>query len=92
MAHKPTETRTIQIVAVKNNEELNEYIKGNEAHARLPTERRRVVPLADWESGRKTFERAIAVAEVRAEYEEKGTKMPARRELLIEAEKRMKKR
>lgn len=73
MAHKPaSQASTITIVAVKNLEELNDYIKGNAAHARVRPENRQVIPLCDWGSGRKTFEKLIKDLEQKAQEEQKA--------------------
>ena len=78
MAHKEASSPTsYQIVAVDNNEQLNDYIKGNAAHVRVRPNLRRVVPLSDWESGVDTFKNMVAELDKLATAEEKrGAKRP----------------
>jgi hypothetical protein len=91
LAHKESDrASTLQIVAVDNLEHLNEYIKTNEAHARLPPQNRRVVPLSDWESGKQVFLKMIARAEIRAELDKAGKPRPTQDELEALAEERLK--
>jgi hypothetical protein len=74
MMHKEASSPTsYQIVAVDNNEQLNDYLKSNAAHARVRPDCRKVVPLSDWSSGVQTFQNMItelerlAAAEVAAQ-------------------------
>ena len=73
MAHKEASSPTsYQIVAVNNHEELNDFLKGNVAHARVRPELRKVVPLSDWNSGVETFEGMVKNLETLAIEEEKA--------------------
>lgn len=77
MAHKDSGSSvTMQMVSADTLEDLNHYLKSNEAHARLPLSSRQVLPLSDWDAGMATFRRMVARAEVRAEYEKRGLKQP----------------
>lgn len=81
MAHKESSSPTsYQIVAVSSNEELNDYLKANVAHARVKPELRKVVPLSDWNSGVKTFEAMLRdlerLAKEESSYAEKGEFRP----------------
>ena len=72
MAHKESSNPTsYQIVAVENNEELNDYLKANSAHARVRPDLRKVIPLSDWNSGVETFESMLSNLERLAKEEEK---------------------
>jgi hypothetical protein len=72
MAHKEASSpTTYQIVAVNNNEELNDYIKGNAAHVRVRPDLRKVIPLCDWEAGKETFLNTIRELERLSGEEEK---------------------
>jgi hypothetical protein len=87
MAHKNAlAASTVQLLSVSSMEELNEYLKVNEAHARLPQINRVVLPLSDWDQGRKVFDKMLARAEVRAAYEAKGESQPSQDRLDREAE------
>ena len=87
MAHKEkSRTGTTQLLAVDRLEDLNNYIKGNEAHARLPPSNRTVLPLVDWDEGVRTLEMMITRAEVRARYEREGQPQPSQDLLGQEAE------
>lgn len=71
MAHKEASSPTsYQIVAVDSNEELNDYLKANAAHARVKPELRKVVPLSDWDSGVDTFKLMMEDMEQKALREE----------------------
>ena len=73
MAHKEASSpTTYQIVAVNNNEELNDYLKANAAHARVRPELRKVVPLSDWNAGVQTFEKMLKNLESLSVEEEKA--------------------
>lgn len=87
LAHKDTTaSATMQLVSAESLEKLSEYIKGNEAHARLPLSGRSVLPLADWDQGVKVFRRMVARAEVRAQYEARGDIQPNQERLDQEAD------
>lgn len=87
LAHK-TESRTgtIQLVSTDTLDGLNDYLKGNEAHARLPPMNRTVLPLADWDKGVVTLQKMLARADVRARYETEGTPQPGQDVLDSEAQ------
>lgn len=70
MMHKAADSpTTFTLVAVDSHEALNDFIKGNAAHVRVRPELRKVVPLADWDSGRGTFERLISELETKSREE-----------------------
>ena len=74
MMHKESSSPTsYQIVSVRNNEELNDYLKANAAHARVRPELRKVVPLSDWQAGTETFQKMLKDLESLAVEEEKFT-------------------
>jgi hypothetical protein len=93
LAHKDIGASvTTQIVSAETMEKLNEYLKSNEAHARLPLSSRRVLPLSDWDVGKRTFERMLVRAEVRASYEQRGLRQPNQALLDSEADAILKRR
>jgi predicted HNH restriction endonuclease len=74
MAHKEASSPTsYQIIAVDDNEQLNDYLKANAAHARVRPELRKVVPMSDWDAGTETFKNMIADLERLAREEERAT-------------------
>jgi len=90
LAHKKADAASIiQLVAVDNLEQLNNYIKSNEAHARVRPENRKVTPLTDWNSARETHLLMITKMEIRAEHERDGTPQPSLDDLEREARARM---
>lgn len=87
LAHKAeSRTGTIQLVSTDTLDGLNDYLKGNEAHARLPPMNRTVLPLADWDKGAKTLQKMLARADVRARYEAAGLPQPTQDVLEGEAQ------
>lgn len=91
MGHKPAAiTATMQLLAVDDLEKLSNYIKSNEAHARLPHLNRTVQPLSDWDSSVQDFQKMVARAEVRAHFEERGLPQPSQEVLEVEATKLLK--
>jgi hypothetical protein len=85
VAHKEASSPTsYQIIAVDDNEGLNDYLKANAAHARVRPELRKVVPLSDWDAGTETFKKMIEelerLAKEEEKYEAKGEFRPVRRE------------
>ncbi|WP_406631934.1 hypothetical protein [Amycolatopsis sp. WGS_07] len=68
--HKPEAAAAMTtIVAVDDNRELDSYIRGNVAHARMASQDRQVLPLTDWDDGRAELAALIHQMETLAETE-----------------------
>ena len=93
MAHKKdNKVSTTHLLGVDELEQLNSYIKSNEAHARLPKDNREVLALSDWDASLRDFDVMISRAEIRARYDLEGRPQPSQDDLDGEAANLVKER
>ena len=83
----PDRNGVVQLVCVDTPEELNSYVKKNEAHVRMAPANRKVSQMISWEAGKDSFLTMIARTKVRASYEQQGLRQPSEEDLEVEAQK-----
>ncbi len=92
LAHKESSMpSTFQMVSANSLEMLNNYIKGNEAHVRLPETSRNVLPLSDWDEGVQIMKLMYCKMLVRSERELAKEKQPLQKDLLELAKEKFQK-
>lgn len=75
----------MQLVCVDNADQLNAYLKTNEANVCLPPDCRKITRMIHWDSGKDAFLQMIARLTVRAKYEAQNLAQPKQVDLNKEA-------